>query len=163
MRIAVSFSRFVANFSCDGSGGQAVARVAFDGQGSAHRAASLSRTASVSFSAPIHSLILGCFRTRISSWTLSRVLLPCSLSSEPLPSLRSNTTNSVSFPSLEFSPRLTLSRRPDMAVFDALRHLSSYLYDAHVSSRHHLADLYELVQYAGNIVPRLCQSSHSIV
>ncbi|GAA6007594.1 hypothetical protein JCM11491_004219 [Sporobolomyces phaffii] len=42
-----------------------------------------------------------------------------------------------------------------MAVFDALRHLSSYLYDAHVQARHHLADLYELVQYAGNIVPRL--------
>ncbi len=44
-----------------------------------------------------------------------------------------------------------------MAVFDALRHLASYLYDAHISSRHHLADLYELVQYAGNIVPRLCK------
>ncbi|GBE78635.1 Vacuolar protein sorting-associated protein [Sparassis crispa] len=42
-----------------------------------------------------------------------------------------------------------------MAVFDALRHLSNYLYDAHVQGRHHLADLYELVQYAGNIVPRL--------
>ncbi|GAA6036266.1 hypothetical protein JCM8097_006867 [Rhodosporidiobolus ruineniae] len=42
-----------------------------------------------------------------------------------------------------------------MAVFDALRHLSSYLYDAHMSGKHHLADLYELVQYAGNIVPRL--------
>ena len=42
-----------------------------------------------------------------------------------------------------------------MAVFDALRHLSAYLYDAHVGGRHHLADLYELVQYAGNIVPRL--------
>ncbi|BGP19843.1 hypothetical protein JCM10213_003152 [Rhodosporidiobolus nylandii] len=42
-----------------------------------------------------------------------------------------------------------------MAVFDALRHLSSYLYDAHQSGKHHLADLYELVQYAGNIVPRL--------
>lgn len=42
-----------------------------------------------------------------------------------------------------------------MAVFDALRHLSSYLHDAHVSGKHHLADLYELVQYAGNIVPRL--------
>lgn len=42
-----------------------------------------------------------------------------------------------------------------MAVFDALRHLSNYLYDAHTQSRHHLADLYELVQYAGNIVPRL--------
>jgi vacuolar protein sorting-associated protein 35 len=43
----------------------------------------------------------------------------------------------------------------DMAVFDALRHLSNYLYDAHTTGRHHLADLYELVQYAGNIVPRL--------
>ena len=43
----------------------------------------------------------------------------------------------------------------DMAIFDALRHLSNYLYDAHTQSRHHLADLYELVQYAGNIVPRL--------
>ncbi|KZV60603.1 vacuolar protein sorting-associated protein 35 [Peniophora sp. CONT] len=42
-----------------------------------------------------------------------------------------------------------------MAVFDALRYLSNYLYEAHTSSRHHLADLYELVQYAGNIVPRL--------
>lgn len=43
----------------------------------------------------------------------------------------------------------------DMAVFDALRYLSNYLYEAHTQSRHHLADLYELVQYAGNIVPRL--------
>ncbi|EIM92009.1 vacuolar protein sorting-associated protein 35 [Stereum hirsutum FP-91666 SS1] len=42
-----------------------------------------------------------------------------------------------------------------MAVFDALRHLTNYLYDAHTQGRHHLADLYELVQYAGNIVPRL--------
>ncbi|KAJ7470453.1 vacuolar protein sorting-associated protein 35 [Mycena latifolia] len=42
-----------------------------------------------------------------------------------------------------------------MAVFDALRHLSNYLYDAHTQARHHLADLYELVQYAGNIIPRL--------
>jgi vacuolar protein sorting-associated protein 35 len=43
----------------------------------------------------------------------------------------------------------------DMAVFDALRYLSNYLYEAHTQSRHHLADLYELVQYAGNIIPRL--------
>ena len=42
-----------------------------------------------------------------------------------------------------------------MAVFDALRHLSNYLVEAHTSSKHHLADLYELVQYAGNIIPRL--------
>lgn len=40
-----------------------------------------------------------------------------------------------------------------MAVFDALRHLSVYLKDSHPTN--HLADLYELVQYAGNIVPRL--------
>lgn len=43
----------------------------------------------------------------------------------------------------------------DMAVFDALRHLTNYLYEAHTQSKHHLADLYELVQYAGNIIPRL--------
>lgn len=42
-----------------------------------------------------------------------------------------------------------------MAVFDALRHLSDYLLETHNQGRHHLADLYELVQYAGNIVPRL--------
>jgi vacuolar protein sorting-associated protein 35 len=40
-----------------------------------------------------------------------------------------------------------------MSVFDALRHLSVYLRDSHPDN--HLADLYELVQYAGNIVPRL--------
>jgi vacuolar protein sorting-associated protein 35 len=48
-----------------------------------------------------------------------------------------------------------IERFLDMAVFDALRHLSNYLYDAHTQSKHHLADLYELVQYAGNIIPRL--------
>ncbi len=42
-----------------------------------------------------------------------------------------------------------------MAVFDALRYLSNYLSEAHTQGKHHLADLYELVQYAGNIVPRL--------
>ncbi|KAK4981262.1 retromer complex subunit Vps35 [Elasticomyces elasticus] len=40
-----------------------------------------------------------------------------------------------------------------MSVFDALRHLSMHLRDSH--PQNHLADLYELVQYAGNIVPRL--------
>lgn len=40
-----------------------------------------------------------------------------------------------------------------MAVFDALRYLSVYLRDNHPVN--HLADLYELVQYAGNIIPRL--------
>ncbi|KAF9165909.1 Vacuolar protein sorting-associated protein 35 [Actinomortierella ambigua] len=42
-----------------------------------------------------------------------------------------------------------------MAIFDALRHVTTYLKEAHQTQRHHLADLYELVQYAGNIVPRL--------
>lgn len=40
-----------------------------------------------------------------------------------------------------------------MAVFDALQHLTMYLRDVHPHDN--LADLYELVQYAGNIVPRL--------
>ena len=43
----------------------------------------------------------------------------------------------------------------DMAIFDELRHLSTFLYDAHASGRHSLSDLYELVQYAANIIPRL--------
>jgi len=33
-----------------------------------------------------------------------------------------------------------------MSVFDSLRHLSNFLYEAHTEGRHHLADLYELVQ-----------------
>jgi hypothetical protein len=33
-----------------------------------------------------------------------------------------------------------------MAVFDSLRHLSGYLAEAHAEGKHHLADLYELVQ-----------------
>lgn len=40
-----------------------------------------------------------------------------------------------------------------MSVFDALRHISVYLRENHPVN--HLADLYELVQYAGNIIPRL--------
>ncbi|KAI0111611.1 vacuolar protein sorting-associated protein 35 [Daldinia grandis] len=40
-----------------------------------------------------------------------------------------------------------------MAVFDALRYLSVHLRENH--PHNHLADLYELVQYAGNIIPRL--------
>ena len=42
-----------------------------------------------------------------------------------------------------------------MAVIEELRHLESYLSDEfeHGRGSH---DLYEVVQYAGNIVPRLC-------
>ena len=39
-----------------------------------------------------------------------------------------------------------------MAVFDALRHLSVFLRDSHPVN--HLADLYELVQYAGMMPSR---------
>jgi vacuolar protein sorting-associated protein 35 len=42
-----------------------------------------------------------------------------------------------------------------MAIFDELRHLTTYLYDAHTCQKYHLSELYELVQYVGNIVPRL--------
>lgn len=39
-------------------------------------------------------------------------------------------------------------------VFDSLTNLSTYLIENHPQN-HHLADLYELVQYTGNVVPRL--------
>ncbi|QLL31497.1 hypothetical protein HG536_0B03600 [Torulaspora globosa] len=39
-------------------------------------------------------------------------------------------------------------------IFDSLSILSTYLVENH-PKHHHLADLYELVQYAGNVVPRL--------
>jgi len=42
-----------------------------------------------------------------------------------------------------------------MAIFDEMRHLTKYLYDSHMQKKHHLSDLYELVQYAGSIIPRL--------
>lgn len=42
----------------------------------------------------------------------------------------------------------------DMAITDELRHLELYLLDEFEKGRK-VADLYELVQYAGNIVPRL--------
>ncbi|KAJ3202769.1 Vacuolar protein sorting-associated protein 35, partial [Dinochytrium kinnereticum] len=42
-----------------------------------------------------------------------------------------------------------------MSIFDDLHHLTTYLHESHKTKRHHLSDLYELVQYAGNILPRL--------
>ncbi|KAJ1970421.1 retromer complex subunit Vps35 [Dimargaris xerosporica] len=42
-----------------------------------------------------------------------------------------------------------------MSIFDSMRHMTDFLKEAHLTERHHLADLYELVQYAGNIIPRL--------
>ena len=47
---------------------------------------------------------------------------------------------------------LTVSQ--DMAISDELRHLELFLVDEFQKGRR-VADLYELVQYAGNIVPRL--------
>ena len=41
-----------------------------------------------------------------------------------------------------------------MAITDELRHMELYLTDEFQKGRK-VADLYELVQYAGNIVPRL--------
>ena len=41
-----------------------------------------------------------------------------------------------------------------MAIQDELRHLESYLVDE-FEKGHKISDLYELVQYAGNIIPRL--------
>ena len=41
-----------------------------------------------------------------------------------------------------------------MFICDELRHLEMYLIDE-FQKGHRVADLYELVQYAGNIVPRL--------
>jgi vacuolar protein sorting-associated protein 35 len=48
----------------------------------------------------------------------------------------------------------SLSATSDMAITDELRHLELYLFDEFQKGRK-VADLYELVQYAGNIVPRL--------
>ncbi|KAI9480841.1 MAG: vacuolar protein sorting-associated protein 35 [Benjaminiella poitrasii] len=42
-----------------------------------------------------------------------------------------------------------------MTIFDAMRYLTSYLLDAHQSEKYHLGDLYEIVQYASSIIPRL--------
>lgn len=43
----------------------------------------------------------------------------------------------------------------DMAVFDHLRYLTQYLYDAHLAKKHHLSDLYEHVQYHPMLVTRM--------
>lgn len=42
----------------------------------------------------------------------------------------------------------------DMAISDELHYLEVYLTDEFAKGRK-VADLYELVQYAGNIIPRL--------
>ena len=47
-----------------------------------------------------------------------------------------------------------LTMSVDIAISDELRHLELYLVDEYQKGRR-VQDLYELVQYAGNIVPRL--------
>jgi len=42
----------------------------------------------------------------------------------------------------------------DVHIFDELRHLEAFLIEEHKRGKR-LSDLYELVQYAGNILPRL--------
>ncbi|KAI8067424.1 vacuolar protein sorting-associated protein 35 [Thamnidium elegans] len=42
-----------------------------------------------------------------------------------------------------------------VSVFDTMRYLTDYLQESHESGKHHLGDLYELVQYASSIIPRL--------
>ena len=55
-------------------------------------------------------------------------------------------------PSLLTFPRFLLE---DMALFDELRYLTTYLYEVHLSKTHDLSNLYELVQYATSLLPRL--------
>jgi vacuolar protein sorting-associated protein 35 len=43
----------------------------------------------------------------------------------------------------------------DMAIFDELRYLTTFLRDTHNSGKNSLSDMYELVQYATSIIPRL--------
>lgn len=52
-------------------------------------------------------------------------------------------------------PSFTFFSPPsDMTIFDQMRHLQLFLVEEHTRGRK-LSDLYELVQYAGNIIPRL--------
>lgn len=42
-----------------------------------------------------------------------------------------------------------------MFIFDSMRYMTSYLVETHQQGKHHLGDLYEIVQYASSIIPRL--------
>lgn len=46
------------------------------------------------------------------------------------------------------------THQSDMAISDQLRHLEQFLLDEFEKGKK-MSDLYELVQYAGNIIPRL--------
>ncbi|GAA98792.1 uncharacterized protein L969DRAFT_88837 [Mixia osmundae IAM 14324] len=80
------------------------------------------------------------------------VLMRRTLTSDGLmPGLKAASTMLAELRTSSLSPKAYY----ELYVACDLRHLSSYLFDSHTSGKHHLADLYELVQYAGNIVPRL--------
>lgn len=108
-------------------------------------------------------------RTRTISETLSNTRLRCSPSSEPRGFRLTSTTSSVnfSFSSLGLIDMVFVagvliwmcfvcwwSICADMRAFDELRKLEMFFKD---ESRHGVSiiDLYELVQHAGNILPRL--------
>lgn len=72
------------------------------------------------------------------------VLLPVLARAVALRSLRAHEGEMVS----------SLTNPLDMAISDELHYLEVYLTDEFAKGRK-VADLYELVQYAGNIIPRL--------
>lgn len=90
----------------------------------------------------------GCPEMRVSTTTTSSLFLLPALA-DCIHQHRSTLVSELRTPTLGPKQYYELY----MAVFDALRHLSDYLRDSHPVN--HLADLYELVQYAGNIIPRL--------
>lgn len=72
-----------------------------------------------------------------------------------LAELRSSSLGPKHYYELCTPPSPPMDVDVDMAVFDSLRYLSTYIKEAHMSGKQHCADLYEIVQYAGNIVPRM--------
>jgi hypothetical protein len=90
--------------------------------------------------------------------TSIELVLPCDLAGNidmsVFDALR-HLTVSVLF---HFSKRdLRLLSPPSSRVTDAIEISQNYLYEAHTSGKHHLADLYELVQYAGESAKRAGQ------
>lgn len=103
--------------------------------------------------------------TKADSWTHSNALAICLVSYAHRCCRRKTTMNYVR---MTFNCERCRSQRKheplssnvgvflptDMAITDELRHLESYLLEEFEKGRK-VPDLYELVQYAGNIVPRL--------
>lgn len=49
-----------------------------------------------------------------------------------------------------------------MMIFDELRHISQYFEELVREGKKQVTDLYELVQHAGNVLPRLCDAAHAM-